>query len=354
MTVPGTILLPIAGRSTRFPGLRPKWMLAAPSGRLMLELSLNTVPGWRNHRVVIGGLREHLEAMHGETAIRRALGDQVEIVSFDHPTSGPAETVSQIIRRAEISGAIFVKDCDSWFRHDGNVFGDVICIADLQSLPNVRNVAAKSFVHVNEHGIVENIAEKRVSSNLISVGGYGFHDASIYLRAYDGLNAEAAGQGEVFLSHIIVEAIRRGAVFRGVATTDYEDVGTLEAWTAFRKRQQVYFVDIDGVVLRNAGQYIPPLWDHVDVELPLNIATLRSAERNGAQLIFVTARPECYRVKTEDVLRAAGLSWHAIIFGVNHSARVLINDYAPSNPYPSAVAINIPRNGEQLSDMLGG
>ena len=352
MTVAGTILLPIAGRSTRFPGLRPKWMLAAPSGKLMLELSLDTIADWRDHRVVIGGLREHLQDMHGETAIRKALGERVEIVTFDQPTSGPAETVSQMIRRATISGSMFVKDCDSWFRHDGNVFSDVVCLADLQRLPNARNVAGKSFIKVNEHGIVESIVEKQVSSNLISVGGYGFHDTSIYLHAYEGVNANSTGQGEVFLSHVIVEAMRQGAIFRGVPTTDYEDVGTLEAWTAFRKRQRVYLVDIDGVVLRNAGEYIPPLWDDVDIELPSNVATLRSAQKAGAQLIFVTARPERYRAKTEAALRAAGLDWHAIIFGVNHSTRVLINDFAPSNPYPSAIAVNIARNSESLLGML--
>src|SRR5512145_2348306 len=116
MTMHGTIVLPIAGRSSRFPGTRPKWMLTAPTGELMLQLALDTVPDWRERRVVVGGLREHLETLSGATAIRRALGDGIEIVVFDRPTSGPADTVNEMLRRADVRGPIFVKDCDSWFK----------------------------------------------------------------------------------------------------------------------------------------------------------------------------------------------------------------------------------------------
>ena len=39
---------------------------------------------------------------------------------------------------------------------------------------------------------------------------------------------------------------------------------------------------------------------------------------------------------------------HNIIMGLPHSQRVLVNDFADSNPFPSCVAINIPRNSENL------
>lgn len=32
-----TLILPVAGRSSRFPGMRPKWLLTMPDGKLMLE-----------------------------------------------------------------------------------------------------------------------------------------------------------------------------------------------------------------------------------------------------------------------------------------------------------------------------
>ena len=51
-------------------------------------------------------------------------------------------------------------------------------------------------------------------------------------------------------------------------------------------------------------------------------------------------------------MRQAGLSWHSVIFGINHARRVLINDFAASNPHPSAVAVNIPRNEDKLDQLI--
>jgi hypothetical protein len=352
MITPGTIVLPIAGRSSRFPGLRPKWMLTAPTGELMLEKSLATVKDWRNHRVVVGALAEHLEGLQGREALRRAFGDTIEIVSFDEQTSGPADTVSQIISGAGIEGPVFVKDCDSWFEPSESVFADCVCFADLRSIKGeVRNIAAKSFLHLNENALLLGLVEKSVSSNYISVGGYGFHDARIFTEAYERLITRGH-EGEPFVSHVILDAMVHGAVFKGIESAGYVDVGTLEAWNQYRRNMGLYLVDLDGVVLRNAGQYTTPNWEDPDVELPANVEALRKLIAKGAQIVFVTARPERYRKKTEQFLAGLGLTWHAAVFGVNHATRHIVNDYAGSNPYPSAVAINVFRNDDKLDAML--
>ena len=38
--------------------------------------------------------------------------------------------------------------------------------------------------------------------------------------------------------------------------------------------------------------------------------------------------------------------------GDGHGRRFLVNDHAPSNPYPSAVAISVERNSAQLADYM--
>lgn len=351
MTKTGTVILPIAGRSNRFPGTRPKWMLTAPTGELMLQRALDAVPDWRERRVVIGGLREHLEDLSGRIAIGRALGDGVEIVQFDAPTSGPAETVAEILRRAEVAGPIFIKDCDSWFSGSTGFFDDAICVVDLRDARHVQNVPAKSFVLLNENDIATGIVEKSVCSNYISAGGYGFHDAASFIDRFRQM-MDQGFQGEPFVSHVILESMRHGTVFRAVRVNGYEDVGTLEAWHLFRERAAVYLVDIDGIVFANAGAYTPPFWDDPDRPLQRNVEFLRQLSAKGAQIVFVTARPERYREKTEAALRELGLSWHAAIFGVQHARRVLVNDFAASNPYPSAMAINIPRDEDKLDQFV--
>lgn len=344
----GTLVLPIAGRSSRFPGTRPKWLLTAPTGELMLEHALRSCGDWRDHRVVIGALKEHLVDLGGEQAIRRAFGDHPELVVFDEVTRGPAETVAEIIRRADISGPIFIKDCDSWFDAPSEVFDNLVCVADLRQNPNVKNIPGKSFVQVNENDIIDGILEKYVCSPFISVGGYGFRSAEDFLASYDKVQSDMT-DAEPFVSHVILESIRRGSVYKSVSVTAYKDVGTLEAWNEYRESSALFLMDIDGVVFRNAGQYTSPLWDDEDVPLAANVERLRKLISNGAQIVFVTSRPERYRAKTEESLRAAGLSWHAAIFGVSHSRRILVNDFAPSNPYPSAAAVNLVRNSDDLA-----
>lgn len=352
MTARGTIILPIAGRSSRFPGLRPKWMLTAPTGELMLEKALSTVRDWRDHRVVVGALAEHLDGARGRETLGRAFGTLIEIVTFDEQTPGPADTVAQMVARAGVEGPVFVKDCDSWFEPAENVFCDCVCFADLRSINGeVRNVAAKSFLSLNENALLLGMVEKSVSSNYISVGGYGFHDARLYTEAYARL-VTRGDEGELFVSHVILDAMVQGAVFKGIESKGYVDVGTLEAWNQYRRNKGLYLVDLDGVVLRNAGQYTTPNWDDPDVALPANVEALRKLIAKGAQLVFVTARPERYRAKTEAFLASLNLNWHAAVFGVNHATRHLVNDYAGSNPYPSAVAINVFRNEDNLDAMI--
>ncbi|SEM25355.1 NTP transferase domain-containing protein [Xaviernesmea oryzae] len=347
----GTVLLPIAGRSSRFPGTRPKWLLTAPSGELMLERALRSIPDYANHRIVVGALREHLRNAGGAEAIERALGDIVEIVEFEDVTAGPAATVAEMIKRASVTGPIFIKDCDSWFSPPAIVFDNNISIVDLRDFPNTRNIPGKSFVILNDNLVVEEIREKYICSPYISVGGYGFAQASEYLSFFERLALDQS-DAEPFISHVILEAIHAGSVFRGSPVASYFDVGTLEAWNEFRENANLYLMDIDGVILKNAGQYTAPLWDDDDVPLQDNVDTLKALIAKGAQIVFITSRPEKYRAKTEAALKACGLSWHAAVFGVSHSRRILVNDFAPSNPYPSAVAVNLIRNGNDLKKYL--
>jgi len=47
-----------------------------------------------------------------------------------------------------------------------------------------------------------------------------------------------------------------------------------------------------------------------------------------------------------------GFNKFQLIMDLPHSQRILINDFAPTNPFPSAVAISIPRNSASLSGYL--
>ncbi|KAA0577958.1 NTP transferase domain-containing protein [Azospirillum sp. B21] len=349
-----TILLPAAGRSSRYPNMRPKWMLSTPEGALMLRRALDSLESVARSRVVVGILREHEERYAATAGIRRALGEGVEIVVFDEVTRGPAETAYEMIRRAGVEGPVIIKDSDSWFSLPAAPEGsNFVCIADLRRNPGVTNVAGKSFVSLNEQGIVVNIWEKSVESNFISVGGYVWNSARQYCDIFDALMRNDRNS-EIFISHLISQAVLDGSLFLGVEVEGLVDAGTLREWTDLQRRMRTFFLDFDGVVVKNKGQYFPPYWTDPDEPIAENVESLRRLQAEGAQFVFVTARPEELRAKVEAVLREAGLSWHALVMGCHHGPRVLVNDFAPSNPYPSAEAVNIPRNVGRLSDFIAG
>ncbi|MEI6654564.1 MAG: hypothetical protein WCP45_07335 [Verrucomicrobiota bacterium] len=65
-----------------------------------------------------------------------------------------------------------------------------------------------------------------------------------------------------------------------------------------------------------------------------------------------TARPKRFEEITRLMLADLGFTDFELLMAINHSRRVLINDYAPSNPYPSAEAINMKRDSDNLKDFI--
>jgi len=75
-------------------------------------------------------------------------------------------------------------------------------------------------------------------------------------------------------------------------------------------------------------------------------------QSRGCKLVFVTARKKKYEEYTNHILIEMGFVNYVLVMEANHSRRVLINDYANSNPFPSAVALNLKRDSDNLGDMI--
>ncbi|HWA90480.1 MAG TPA: hypothetical protein VG889_10620 [Rhizomicrobium sp.] len=346
-----TLLLPCAGKSTRYPGVRPKWMLTLPEGELALARAAASVPRDAYGRIVAAIRREHDEAYGASALLKRLFGADATIVILDRDTQGPADTVAQMIRRGGVSGAIAIKDADSFFDAAPLPESGFVALSDVRANPQMSNVGGKSFAVINENGLVVEMIEKSLASNTVSVGLYGFADAGAYLDVF-GAVARANEDGEVFVSQVMNRAIAGGEVFRPLIVSNFIDVGTLPDWRRYVRARGSILADLDGVVFKNHSAYFAPYWDEDDVPIDENVAALRAWQEQGAQLIFVTARPEAYRAKTEAALKALGLEPHALVMGCNHGRRFLVNDHAATNPYPSAVAISVERNSRNLGDYL--
>lgn len=335
--------MPCAGLSTRFPNMRPKYLLSDYNNRLMIENAAKNFIG--KHNITITILKEHDRRFKAKEKLIEAFGDKVKIVILDKPTSGPADTVYQTIMKSDIAmlSPILIKDCDGFYDSE-LIKGNAIYVSKLSKNPDIRNAPAKSYTITNEQSIVTTVVEKQIVSDSFCVGGYQFQTAESYVDAFEELAYSMTN--EIFVSNIIDYMISEGHVFNEKEVENFIDVGTADDWFKFNNKP-TYFCDIDGTIIKTKDF-------HDDPYEPIqgNVDALLKEQARGCKLVFVTARKKKYEEYTNEILTELGFVDYVLVMEANHSRRVLINDYANSNPYPSAVALNLKRDSDNLGDMI--
>ena len=337
--------MPCAGLSTRFPNMRPKYLLSDYNNRLMIENAAKNFIG--KYNITIAILKQHNEMFNAENKLREAFGDKVNIVVLDEPTSGPADTVYQTIMKAKYFftsvSPMLIKDCDGFYDTD-LVDGNAIYVSKLSKNPDIRNAPAKSYTITNEQGIITSVVEKQIVSNSFCVGGYQFASIGEYVDTFEKLKDNATS--EIFVSNIIDYMISNGKVFNEKEVENFIDVGTADDWFKFNNKP-TYFCDIDGTIVKTKDFHDDPY-----EPIQKNVDALLKEQARGCKLVFVTARKKRYEEYTNKILTEMGFVNYVLVMETNHSRRVLINDYANSNPFPSAVALNLKRDSDNLGDMI--
>ena len=338
------IIMPAAGLSTRFPNMRPKYILADFQGKYMFERSLESFIG--KHNITIGILKEHNDQYNTAEYIKNEYGDSIQVVILETRTTGPADTVYQLLKQAGLTTEEFlIKDCDSFFDHDYQE-GNYVCVSNIRDHEILKRLASKSFIVSNDQGIITSIIEKQVVSDKFCVGGYKFESADLFMSAFEKL--KDANVKEIFVSHIIEECLNDGAIFKESAVTNYVDVGTAEEWFEYNDKA-VVFCDVDGTIIKAQSRLEVGT---IPIPLEKNIKRVKELIANGSQVIFTTARSSNSHEITEQMLKDLGFVDFKLVSGLPNTKRVLINDYNEANPWPRAVAVNIKRDQDNLSDFI--
>ena len=269
------------------------------------------------------------------------------IVLLPEQTESQSETVYTFLSGYDLDGFIFIKDSDGFYRCDVEERNQVAYF-DLNDMDDI-NARTKSYVDLDVNNVVTNIVEKKVISSTFSSGGYGFADAKEFCKTFEKLQDM---DGECYISHVIFEMMLSGSTFYGTKTTDFKDWGTLDAWIKYKSQYKCLFVDIDGTLITNSSHHFPP---YVGSGEPIedNINLLADLHEEGkVKIILTTSRPEKLRQLTLQELQVKGIPYDELVMGLPHCQRIIINDFARSNPYPSCSAINIPRNQNNLTEFL--
>ena len=257
------VIIPAAGKSSRFPNTRPKYLLTMHTGKLMLETAIE--PYLKNHDIHIAILKEHNEKYFVSNVINRAYKDckNLHLHILDRETSGPAETVYMISKNLPDNEPIFVKDCDSFFEGDFRT-DNHICVIDLRKNLDIANIAAKSFAVTNNQMMITNVVEKSVVSNFICVGGYGFESAKKYNLAFEKISKI---DNEIFVSHII-KFLLEDENFIANEVDNYIDVGTYKEFVDYNQSKSTIFCDIDGTIFYNQSKFFENSYSNDPTPIP--------------------------------------------------------------------------------------
>jgi hypothetical protein len=347
----------MGGKSSRFPGMRPKWMLTHPlTGNLMCVESIRGINLDFFDQIYFVFLKEHEDLYNASGAIKKSIKntismgtvlDRINTVVLDMPTNSQAETVYRAIQKTGINGFIYIKDSDGYFKCNLDSEENQVTYFDLNNIDEI-NARSKSYIELDSNGVIINMVEKKVISSSFCVGGYGFNSSTEFCNYYNRIKRLP---GECYISNVIFEMILEGEKFKGIESSNFLDWGTIKSWDNFKSKLYTIFSDLDGTLITNTSHLIPPYIGEGD-PLINNIEVLLRIKREGGFVIITTSRPEEYRELTIREMNKHNIPHDMLIMGLPHSQRILINDFAKSNPYPSCSSINIPRDSDSINQYL--
>lgn len=347
-----TLIVPACGLSTRFPGVRIKWLLTSPTGHVMIQKALEGIIDSAAITRKIFVITKHIANCYGYENIKEILSiyPGFEILVLEEQTESQVETIIKTIQIANVTGGIYIKDTDNYFEHTV-VRGNYINTYDLARATRVDEIPfkGKCYINTSSNGTVNEIAEKRMISSIFGCGGYSFYNADTFLEI-----VEQARTKFIFISEIIRDMIKHTPHTVGAKMVQsYIDWGDLESWERYRNRYRTLMIDIDGVMVENSGEYGTLRWGESN-GIVANIDYINSLYEDGrVQVILTTARPERVRKLTINQLDRVGLKYHQLVMGLWHAKRIIVNDYSATNPYKACSAINVKRNGE-IAELVKG
>jgi hypothetical protein len=344
------LIIPIAGKSNRYPDVKPKWMLAHPNGKFMAIQAISGLDLSKFNRIIFAYLRQHEEQYHFKHGFINELESlnikNYELCELEHQTKDVTETITNAIKLLNITGAIFIKDSDSYFKCDYINAGNFICYTNLKN-NNIGNPAGSSYITIDENNMITNIVEKQIISPNVCVGGYMFDSAERFIKIANMLQSET----ERYISDVIYfDMLYNKTIFRGIEIINLEDWGTLNDWINYKKKFATIFLDIDGVIVKHSSTHFPP---YIGTSDPINknLDFIKSLN-DTVEIILTTSRPEHYRDITEKQLNELGLKYKYLIMGLQSNKRIIVNDYSDTNIYPNCSAINLKRDSDDLKSLL--
>ena len=312
----------------------------------MIDMVLEAMDYRQFDRTVITVLKKHCERHNVDVILRQIFDNSIEVLVLENETSSAAETVFQSITQAEIEGDVIIKDTDCIVRSAIPARTNFIVGLSINENSPVDRIQSKSFIVKDDNDVILDIVEKEVVSDVICVGVYAT-DARQFASAYAEICRSDIFQraGELYVSHVMSYLmLQKKVLFHYLEADDFVDWGTLEDWQKEAGKHKTYLLDIDGVILKNCGKYGDRNWANTFEPIAENVRVVKRLSDEGHEIIFMTSRTEEFLERFRQFLAEQGIRCKTIVSGCLHGKRIIVNDFAASNPYPSCEAVTIRRN----------
>lgn len=345
------IIVPCAGRSSRFPDMAPKWMLPDNLGHPMVFKAVAGL-GAKIEDCIFTILREHDERFGAQKGLRAAFGQPVNCVILDSPTRSQSETVAATLKACELNEPFMVKDSDNYFEVP-HLFQshNYVCVASLSSFSHI-NPQNKSYVQVDQEDLIVNFREKQVISDLFSVGGYYFTSPAEFLSSYHELGAETRlSASELYLSEIIAFMALNGTAFKIQRVKQYKDWGTIHEWRSHLQGRRVFFVSVDGFLLEQGSLYFEPGFERVKPH-PIAVETVRNLAAQGHEIFYLSIRPQALEHLTRNQLKALEMPERPIVFGCDLAQWTLLTAAHPNQPYRTSHAFEVAPDDPNMAEKI--
>lgn len=341
------ILVPCVGPDNSFPNMKPKYLLADYLSRRMIELAVGPYLGHYKITAIIPNQHEQQYNVKHEFA--DIFGNKLDIFVINNNDLHAAEVVSHCIKALDISPyeSILIKSFDAFFKTENFESGNKVYIDSLENHQKI-NLDGKSWLNINDSLTVDSITS-RLTGSCFSAGAYQFERVIDYNIAFDYLSKYV--KQDPTLSDIVNSLIEQGKVFKPITVQSYHEFTSPQEWFEWNNHPTI-FCDIDGTIIENQTPYGPNNYGTDPKPLENNCAKLRKAIQQGCQIVFTTSRGSRWHAQTRRTLDLLGFEKCTLIMDLHHAPRILINDYAATNPYPSATAINLARNTDTLDQFL--
>jgi hypothetical protein len=307
-----SLVIPINFKNSYYFKNRPIWLLSLPNGNLMIEESISMIQ--KNAKeIIIVCPSEHFKKSISKTnvikSIENSFNKKVKIFTSNQSLT-LLESIELALKKANIINSFFVKDPLNKF----------------------------FFEYKNNNMLISNENNKFLNAD------FGFKSAKLFKKLFIH-NKNFLANNSSF------KKIVRDYGFEIAKIELIDDWRSLKKYRAYQRKHATLFLDIDGTLLKNGSKFVDGSWK--TKPLMKNIKTIEKLQKtHNLYIVITTSRPSSEKKYLKEVFSSFNIKIDSFLFDLPHCQRILVNDYFETNPFPSALSINIERDNDNLDEYL--